>query len=497
MKNVKKVFALMLAFAMVLAMSATVFAVDPADYSITVTNAKAGETYSAYKMLDLSVNDPTNPTAYRYTVNPAWADFADTAEFKAVYTIDDHGYVTSTVSPEDDWSADSALSILGEKAAAYAKENNITPAGSVTIADGADSGKIELAGAGYYVVTSTLGTRAMIETTPAETSVTIHEKNATDTIEKVVQEDSNENWGESNDAQIGDTVNFRSKVTVVPRSVNVVVHDKMTDGLTFSGNSSVKLWTNEDCTTALDASLYTIKATPDSGDTFTVVIDDAFAAETTEDAFIWITYSAVVNTEAVDGTPAIVDQKNTTRVSFGDDTDSADDETTTTTHKFNVFKHKQGEETKPLPDAVFQLRKGDTTINLIKLDANNYQVADATEGTGTPESHANNGEINVIDPGTLVSDFVSVSEGDIVIWGVDSDEYSLVEIQAPKGYNMTDPVSVTVNSDNSTRTTILNNTGAELPSTGGIGTIIFYVVGAALVIGCGVVLVSRKRVSGK
>lgn len=500
MKNVKKVFALILAFAMVLAMSATVFAVDPADYSITVTEARAGETYTAYKMLDLSVDDPTDPTAYRYTVNSAWTSFAQTDEFKAVYTVDDQGYVTSTVISEDDWIAGSALSNLGEKAAAYAKANHIAEAGSVTIGADEDQGTINLTEAGYYVVTSTLGTRAMIKTTPAHNSVTIHEKNADDTIEKTVQEDKTGNWADTNDAQIGDTVDFRSKVTIVPRSVKVAVHDTMTEGLTFSGNSSIKLWTDEDCTEALDPSLYTIKATPDTGDTFTVVIDDAFAAETTENAFIWITYSAVVNTKAVSDTPAVVDQTNTTHVSFGDDTDSTDDSTTTTTHKFSVFKHKQSDDSNPLPDAVFELHKDgvDAAIKLIKLDANNYQVADAAEGAGTPGSHANNGEINIIDPGSLVSDFVTVSTGDIVIWGVDSDTYSLVEIQAPKGYNMlSSPVSVDVNSDDSTRIRIANNTGAELPSTGGIGTIIFYVVGAALVIGCGVVLVSRRRVSGK
>ena len=125
MKHFKKVMALLLATVMVLAMGTTALAADP-DYSITVNNAKEGETYKAYKMLDLSVDDPTNPTAYRYTVNSAWSDFADTDEFKDVYTIDGQGYVTSAVDSETAWHPTSALSILGEKAAAYAKEKGIT-----------------------------------------------------------------------------------------------------------------------------------------------------------------------------------------------------------------------------------------------------------------------------------------------------------------------------------------------------------------------------------
>ena len=89
MKKAKRIMALVLSIVLCLAMSSmSVFAA--ADYSITVNGAKAGETYTAYKMLDLSVNDPENPTAYRYTVNSAWTAFAETNEFKAVYTVDAH-----------------------------------------------------------------------------------------------------------------------------------------------------------------------------------------------------------------------------------------------------------------------------------------------------------------------------------------------------------------------------------------------------------------------
>ena len=89
MKKAKKIMALVLAAVMVMAMGMTAFAADP-DYSITVTNAKEGETYKAFKMFDLSVDDPTNPTAFRYTVNSAWTAFAETDEFKAVFTVDEH-----------------------------------------------------------------------------------------------------------------------------------------------------------------------------------------------------------------------------------------------------------------------------------------------------------------------------------------------------------------------------------------------------------------------
>ena len=95
---------------------------------------------------------------------------------------------------------------------------------------------------------------------------------------------------------------------------------------------------------------------------------------------------------------------------------------------------------------------------------------------------------------------MTVASGDIVIWGVDSDEdYSITELQAPKGYNLLNPPTkeVTVNADNSTRIEVENYSGTELPSTGGIGTTILYIIGAILVLGAGILLVVRRRMNAK
>jgi len=468
-----------------------------ADYSITINNGKAGETYTAYKMLDLSVDDPENPTAYRYTVNSAWTAFAETDEFKAVYTVDSQGYVTSQQTSEATWSASSALSALAEKAAAYAKTNNIAAAGSVTIAEGATSGKINLTGAGYYVISSTLGSRAMIETTPANPGATVNEKNSEDTVEKTVKEDSTGAYGESNDAQVGDTVEFKTVATIVPRSINVKIHDTMDSGLTLNTNS-IKVYTDAALTTEYTAATIKTGAQAAQGDTFTIEIPDAFAATASANQNLYIVYTAEVNDDAVvkdaDGV-AIVDQNNKTKVSFGDGTSSTEDTTTTTTHKFEVLKHA-GQSKANLADAIFQLKKGDAVVNLIKLDATNYRIADDTEAAGTATTHvADNNEVATVADNTLVSDFVTVGTGNIVIWGVDSDsDYKLHEVQAPKGYNLLgQDKNVTVDAQNNTVVDVENNTGAELPSTGGIGTTILYIIGAVLVIGAGVFLVTKRR----
>ncbi len=127
MKRTKRILALVLAFVLCMAMGTTAFATgqdDTAapDYSITVQNAKAGETYSAFKMLDLNVDDPTDPKAFRYTVNTAWTAFAQTDAFKAIYTVDLQGYVTTTQADQPAWSGESNFSKLVDAAAKYAAD---------------------------------------------------------------------------------------------------------------------------------------------------------------------------------------------------------------------------------------------------------------------------------------------------------------------------------------------------------------------------------------
>ena len=97
-----------------------------------------------------------------------------------------------------------------------------------------------------------------------------------------------------------------------------------------------------------------------------------------------------------------------------------------------------------------------------------------------------------------VKSFTTVDSGKIVIKGVDLDSYTLVETSAPVGYNkVKDPVSVTVNATNALIVEVPNASGTELPSTGGMGTTIFYVLGSILVVGAVVLLVTKKRMGTK
>jgi len=490
MKGIKKILAAMVSVFMIFGLSATSVFADEKNDSITINNAKPRETYNLYKLFDLEVDSETAPAAYSYKVNSSWADFFKAAEGtnpagpgNQYVTINNAGYVTEISDP----------AALAKAAAEWTEKPTATK--TVTVAADATTAVFSDLADGYWLVTSTLGTIAMAETTPGNKAVTINEKNPTDTIEKEVKEDSTGAWGEANDAQVGDTVEFKSTVTIVKGTRNVVVHDKMDNGLTYTtGSVAIEGLTKE--------TEYTVNESPDDSDTFDITFTQSWidSLDFGTDGFkkYEITYTAKLNQNAIkkdENGVAIVNQKNKTSVTYGQGTRSTWDETETTTHKFSVHKHATGSDDN-LANAIFQVKKNGTVVNMIKLDDNNYRIVDGTE-TGSATTHvAANNEVATVAANTIVSDFVTVASNDIVIWGVDSDnDYAITELQAPKGYNKLDPdtKAVAVDSNNSTRVDVENASGGVLPSTGGIGTTIFYAIGSVLVVGAGILLISKKR----
>ena len=455
MKQFRKVLALALMAAMILIMGAAAFA-DKND-SVTVNNTRKGEMLKLYKMMDLVVDDEENPSTYKYTITEAWKDFFTTGDGKAYVVIDEvDGHVNWSESK--DQGADTADMIaFGKAAAAYAKD--LDPVKS----EEAQGNSVVFEGLtdGYYLITSSLGTRAIIETTPDKEAVTVNEKNPDNTIEKKVKED--DTFGEESDAQIGDQVDFKTTVTLQPYTRNVKVHDTMDAGLAFNNDIAI-----DGLTAGTD---YEVLNPADSGDTFTIKFTDTYLDSLKAEKKLEITYSAVLGTAAVSDTPALADQKNTTKLTYGDK-QSATAETVTKTHKFSVHKHADGE-TKNLAGAVFKLKKDGTALKLTKIDAANYRV----------------------DPQGTETTFTTISTADTVIWGVDTDgTYTLEETDPPSGYNnLSGDIAVTVNADNSTVVDIENESGTELPVTGGMGTTLFYVIGAILVIGAGILLIVRRR----
>jgi len=469
MKKTKKLVSLLLALAMIFAMSLSAFAAG--NNSIKVTNAQGKETYKIYKMLDADANP--DKTAYSYTLPAAspWKGFftgsGAGADYVDINTVDGTDYVTWKETGASDYEA------FGKAAAAYAATtaNGVTPAATQTPTADSD---ITFAGldSGYYLITSTNGTLSMVETTPLKTQATVNEKNPDPTIEKKVEE--NGNFGTENSAQIGDTVNFQVKINVKKGAKNYVMHDKMEDGLTFN-KDSVQI---ASLTKGTD---YTVN-TPVSGAavladdcTFEISFTADYLKNIDTDTELTVNYSAVLN-ENADVTNG---EKNEVQLKWGDNNHTEWGTTTTKTYQFEILKYDAADDAKkPLAGAKFQLKDdANAVLKFVKESPTVYRIATNIE-TGTTDT------------------IETVAAGNIVIKGVDEATYTLVETESPEGYaKLSSPITVNVKNDNTLIVEVENTAGHTLPSTGGMGTTLFYVVGGILVIGAAAILILRKRAS--
>lgn len=478
MKSFKKLGVILSVLAVVFALGITVFAAG--SNTITVNTGAENENYSIYKMLNLSVD--TNLTAYRYTVVEEWNEFFTSGAGKDYVTIDGQGYVTW----KDGKNTEENMIAFGKSAAAYAKDKSVSAIATKTsvkdtsvVFDNLDSG--------YFLITSTLGTKVIVQTTPDNPAPTINEKNALPTVEKYVKEDSTGDFGKENTAQIGDKVEFKTVVKAKSGAKKYVLHDKMEDCFAFD-STSVKVSVN-----GVDLALtadYTVNFSCTDGCTFEITFTQTYLDTLTADTDINVFYSAVLNEKAKIYNAV---NKNVTHLTYGEnDNKTADSETETKTFKFDIVKTDKDK--KGLNGAKFELydaKTGGNKIALVKESDGSYRIATDAE-KNAPEGFTS----AVIEAGT------------VTVKGADADtKYYLEETEAPVGYNkLADRQEIAVVNDNLSATfeegtyvqggvQVINNTGNELPSTGGIGTTVFYCVGGVLVIGAIVLLIAKKRMS--
>lgn len=476
MKNLKKMLASLIGLLMALTMGAMPAIAEGETGSITINDAVVGQTYTIYQVLDLeSYNASAN--AYSYKATAAWSTFINSDQIKGTYVeVDAQGYVT--------WKSGADAAAFAKAAQKYAKDNSITNQGSVT----ATTTTVSFTGLdlGYYLVDTTLGTLCSLDTT--NPNVVMEEKNEVPTNVKTVEEDSTGNYGEKNDADIGQTVNFKSTITAQAGAENYIFHDTMSAGLTYTGVTGVTL-----NGTSVDASNYTVVSTGlTDGCTFEVRFTQAFCDTLKANDQIVISYMATLNEKAVvagEGNP------NTSKVSYGDSSNTKytpDSQTKTYTWDVDVFKYTmKGETETALAGATFTLSKnadGSNPIALVSEGNNVYRVAK----TGETET---------------ITEITTDATGKLTIKGLDADTYYLTETKAPAGYNkLAGPVTIVIGENGVVNATteapqgvdevkVLNQTGTELPSTGGIGTTVFYVAGGALVLIAAVLLITRKRMN--
>ena len=491
---------------------------------------------------------------YVYKINSTWTDFASTraADYLTIDTA------TGIVTWEGDTS-EARVNQFAKLAMDYAKQHNIAPIQTGTgpsVQDKNPDGslKVDANGQpvykneapldftglklGYYLVDSSLGVLCSLDTT--NPTVTIREKNKAPTNVKTVQEGSG--WGSSNDAKIGDTVHFTSEISLSYGIERFVFHDEMSDGLTFNPNSvAIGLRPKEGNTAVVNqqpvlGSEYTVETATAStlGDscTFHITFTDAFyALLTSGDYTLTVTYSAVLNENAEAGSAG---NGNTSKVVYGDKGHTTPDSTTVTyTWDIPVFKYTlTGTDETALAGAIFKLStvQNDTPaqggnpavpappIELIDVGMKDFVVgtdpvtgAEKTEQwhcyrAATPAEIAD--KKTDANPGgmDILTEITTGDDGKFRIQGLDSGTYYLHEVKAPDGFNkLGASVPIEIEAGGALKqgdpltavplVKVQNGTGTELPSTGGIGTTVFYVVGSILLVGAGVLLITKKRMA--
>ncbi len=459
MKNIKKLFGLLFAFVFALVQ------VNAAEVgSITINKAVVGETYSIYRVLDLETYDAV-AKHYIYRANANFEAFITSAEGQK-YLVSQNS--NGTGATYYIWRDGANVVEFSKAALAWAKANNVTPAVDSKKAT-STTVKFESLPLGYYLVDTTTG--PLLNLTTTNPNAVINEKNTVvPKVDKDVKEDSTGVYGKTNDATIGDTIEFKATITTGAGFTKYVLRDTMSAGLTFNANSVVV----KVGATTVDASNYTV--TPGKADyTFVVEFNDSYILTLPKNTKIEVYYTATLNENAIvegNGNPNELD------LAYGENNKTDKVKTTTYTYAFDLVKNDK--DTNQLEGAKFKLLDktgNEIKVVLVDVTKNIYRVA-----VGNEEG-------------------VLIVVGKATIGGLDADEYQLEEVEAPVGYNkLTSTVKFTITGKNGNNTyervsnKVINYTGSQLPETGGMGTTLFLTLGSMLVIGFGLLLVTKLRV---
>ena len=523
MKQAKKLLAFLLVAVLVISLgSLSAFALDdPANNdpapavtkgSITINNATVNETYKAYKILDATYSG--DAVAYT-TKSPA---LFKGSPFTVAENADANGNYAVWVESGKE-----------SEALEWVKENHSKFSTEILPTSGADdTGKATGAVVvfkeldfGYYYITSSLGTTITVDS--AVPDATVIDKNQKTTNPDKQEQIADGTWvyegsfaqytGDTPTASVGDTVNYRVVGTFTQYQETEAITklyfvDTMSDGLTANKDVAIKI----NGQTATGTVAYT---QDDNGQwvttieipTATVVTDETTGEKTI--TFLYnpnntyeITYSATINDKAiVDGT-----EENTVELRFNENNEEHKiGEDKTEVKDYNITLTKQDANTKDkLAGAQFKLYAGKDTdgkgkdeVKLVLVPQVVADGATADPKYGTEESAVNNVYRPAKQGETPVDAIVTGKTGVIEIKGLKNGEYYFEETVAPKGYNKLQGLTEATTVTNANATiTVDNNKGTELPSTGGIGTTIFYVVGGVLLVGAGVLLVTKKRAGG-
>lgn len=501
-KKMKKLLTILMSFIMAFTVSVSAFGAQRAGENsgeIIINNAVKDQTYNAYRIFDLSWD---GSSAYNYTINREWKSFVlqKDSEGNYLYIGVYFSYDENTGAITQLSTSESELQKFAQEAIAYARNNNtIEPAGTAKGVGDEETATatIQNIPLGYYLVDSSVGSLVILNTT--NTQMNVMEKNGVPSIIKRVNENSViDSWRDENDADIGENVNFSITATVGKGAINYCIIDTMDKGLTLNKDSFEINYNNAGASETgerIDPKYYTISYDGD-GYTFKIDFENEFVSALAEGSTITVRYSAELNENATLGraNPNV----NSTYLTYGDGNTTAMAQTKTYTYRFGIIKTN---------DSNIQIDGAEFKIYDYR-DIENYDpirlVKIENEEGQTVYRRATAKEIQA----GLTTD--TIVAGNVLLTGFDASTYYLSETKAPEGFNRSsevkeitirlnslvtvEKINSEVENDDGTTTIVeqikyisggvqvINYNGSLLPSTGGIGTTVFYIVGGILVL---------------
>lgn len=523
MKRMKKIMAVLLVAIMTMAMAVTAFAEESvaaaAGANKLTVNVKSGagvptqtlkdQTIYLYKLFDVTESPNGETKNYAYTVNPenGYKDAIKSALGNSFTGTTDEEYAAAVLALKD---TEGAVQKFANAFTTYALTNTTSKVEATT-----NSGKLgkvtsyeftDLA-AGYYLVYVTGGKeiQSSLVTVDSETS-TVNLKTEAPSITKAADKET---------VSIGQVVKYTVTGSIPDTTgydkYQYIIHDELSTGLDFVKDANGTALT--DNTVKVEVKFSETGVTDKGEAPTTAAIDTNNSKKMSLDLSAWVranqankgktftvTYYAKVNANAV------VTEKNNAQLEYGnkpgETTTTTPSEAKTPTYPLDILKIKKGSGEK-LAGAKFRLYSSEA-------DAKANDESKAIKVSPVVAGAAGN---YVVDPASSTTEFESVKAIDeksynLHINGLEAKDYWLVETQAPEGFNkLTDPIKVTITKDGDTNWTVKkndaaeedkiidieNSTGSLLPSTGGMGTIIFAVIAAILVLGVAVSFIRDKR----
>jgi len=468
MKTMRKLFRVLLALAMTLALAVPAFAAETTG-SITITNPQGGHTYTAYKIFDVTYSGVN----HSYTIGDTDAAFSTVKKYADEPA---NGLNLTAVADTNKYNVSIGADFSAASFAQHLKTNvDSLGTGTDFTTDGNTVKASDLA-LGYYFVSGTSGTVCELATAK---DIQIRDKNEVPEIKKDV--DDNDRTVEIGQ-KLTYTITGKVPSTKGYDEFTYQVTDTMTEGLTF----------NNDVTVTIGGVDVTSAATITNNGNGFVASVNMMHYQDQIDAPVVITYTATVNEKAIQSDK----ETNTATLKYSNDPANKDSfkesSVEVNVFSFNIVinKYAKGNENTKLEGAKFVLKNAE----------NKYYKYDAATKA-----------VTWVDDKSAATEVSTDANGAARFDGLQAGTYSLEETVAPAGYNqLTKDITIVLDKNGSATidgaasapgaahsltTGVANSTGTLLPETGGAGIVTFVALGALAVICSGVFLVTNKRMS--